>query len=190
MIACYVLIIPAIIYAVLYYRNSAIQYGFIELVTLYGYSLSIFIPVSILWVIHFQSFRWLLIIVSVLLSGSVLVATIWDAVKSDKNKLVAFGIIFGVIFLHTVLAVGMKEYYFDTMLPVNQNTNELGKQTQPSLVADLPNTAEVKPKAEALVAQELSKNVSNTQHPTSDVNNKSPSNEVEVEHNANSTKKA
>jgi hypothetical protein len=164
------------IYTLLYYRNAAIQYSFIELVSLYGYSLPIFVPVSILWVVHFQSFRWFLIIVSVLLSGAVLVSTIWDAVKSDKNKLLAFGIIFGVIFLHSAFAIGMKEYYFDGMLPTNQDGTEVIKQTQPLLIADSPTATEVKPKAEALIAQELPKNDSNIQHPTK-TNNKHESKE-------------
>jgi len=150
-ITCYVLFVPMALYVILYYRNAAIQYGFVELVALYGYSLSIFIPVSILWVFHYQWFRWALIAVSVSLSGFVLVSTIWDAIKSDKNKLVAFGVVFGVLFLHSALAIGMKEYYFDTILPAKQEAYSPAppiKTTLISLVAE-------KPKADALLAPEL-----------------------------------
>jgi hypothetical protein len=49
-----------------------------------------------------------LIVVAVLMSGFVLGSTIWDAVKSDKNRLVAFGVIIGVLFIHAGLTVGIK----------------------------------------------------------------------------------
>uniref|UniRef100_A0A183ELR3 Protein YIPF n=1 Tax=Gongylonema pulchrum TaxID=637853 RepID=A0A183ELR3_9BILA len=71
-IFCYVVIVPFLLYSLLWYRKSDLQYSYIDILCAYGYSLSIFIPVSVLWVLQAQWFRWMLIIVSVVLSGSVL----------------------------------------------------------------------------------------------------------------------
>lgn len=64
--------------------------------------------------VDFGLFRWLLIIVSVALSGSVLVKSLWPAVKADTNQLVALGFIAMVFAAHGLLAVSFKEFYFDT----------------------------------------------------------------------------
>ncbi|CAD5216688.1 unnamed protein product [Bursaphelenchus xylophilus] len=117
LIFLYVTFVPLLVYTVLWYRKSAIQYGYIELLCAFGYSLSIFVPVSVLWIVHYQAFRWTLIVVSVALSGTVLANTVWGAIKTDSNKLVAFGLVAGVILLHSLLAIGIKELYFDTVIP-------------------------------------------------------------------------
>lgn len=46
-IACYVTLVPLVIYILMYYRNTTLQYTYAELIALYGYSLAIFIPVSV-----------------------------------------------------------------------------------------------------------------------------------------------
>uniref|UniRef100_A0A0N5AW30 Protein YIPF n=1 Tax=Syphacia muris TaxID=451379 RepID=A0A0N5AW30_9BILA len=113
LIACYVILIPFALYTLFWYRKSELQYSYLELFCAYGYSLSIFVPVSILWVINIQLFRWLLIVISVLASGTVLMSSIWPALKTDRNRFISFGAILGVLLLHCFLAVTFKEYYFD-----------------------------------------------------------------------------
>lgn len=61
-----------------------------------------------LWIVHYQWFRWSLIVVSVALSGSVLTNTIWSAIRTDSNKLVALGLAGAVLLAHSGLAVGIK----------------------------------------------------------------------------------
>lgn len=41
----------------------------IELLTAYGYSLSVFIPISFVWMIPVEWIRWALVIVGALVSG-------------------------------------------------------------------------------------------------------------------------
>ena len=41
----------------------------IELLTAYGYSLSVFIPISFIWMIPAEPLRWLLVIIGALVSG-------------------------------------------------------------------------------------------------------------------------
>ncbi|KAK0395102.1 hypothetical protein QR680_001117 [Steinernema hermaphroditum] len=132
LIALYVLVVPFVLYNIIWYRQATIQYSYLELLCAYGYSLTIFVPVSILWVVHWDWFRWSLIAVSVFLSGAVLVGSIWPSIKNDSNRLVAFGTIGSILFLHTILAVGFKEYYFDAVhLPSN------GVAAQPDIPAPL-----------------------------------------------------
>ncbi|KAI6184415.1 hypothetical protein M3Y97_00593800 [Aphelenchoides bicaudatus] len=156
-IACYVLLVPLALYILFYYRNTSIQYSYAELLTLYGYSLAIFIPVSVLWVLHFNWLRWTLIGVSIFLSGFVLGNTIFDAIKTDKNKVLVLGVVCGVVVLHAGLAIGMKEYYFDSVLPPKQADDI------PKLPENLPLVSTAKtgtgepPKASALLGPDPSK---------------------------------
>ncbi|KHN78279.1 Protein YIPF1 [Toxocara canis] len=136
LIACYVILIPFALYSLFWYRRSELQYSYLEILCAYGYSLSIFVPVSMLWVIHAQWFRWLLILVSVVLSGAVLTGSVWPAVRSDPNKAVALGTVATVLLLHALLAVGFKEFYFDASQPVHSNQLSL-----PEHFVDLTNAA-------------------------------------------------
>ncbi|CAG9535036.1 unnamed protein product [Cercopithifilaria johnstoni] len=116
-IFCYIVLIPFLLYSLFWYRKSCLQYSYLDILCAYGYSLSVFIPVSILWILQAQWFRWLLIFLSVTLSGSVLVNSIWSAIKNDRNKAIVLGTIVGVLLLHSLVAVGFKNYYFDASLP-------------------------------------------------------------------------
>ena len=60
---------------------------------------------QILWVINFEWFKWILVIIGALLSGGVLVLTFWPAVKDDTKRVAIAAI--GIIFLcHLLLASG------------------------------------------------------------------------------------
>ncbi|KAL3994024.1 Yip1 domain family protein [Acanthocheilonema viteae] len=116
-IFCYVVLVPFFLYSLFWYRKSCLQYSYFDILCAYGYSLSVFVPVSVLWVLQAQWFRWLLIFLSVTLSGSVLVSSIWPAVKNDRNRAIALGTILCVFLLHSLVVVGFKNYYFDASLP-------------------------------------------------------------------------
>ncbi|XP_055697838.1 protein YIPF1, partial [Phlebotomus papatasi] len=48
--------------------------GLLALLCIYGYSLAIYIPVSILWVIQISILQWMLVITAALMSGTVLIS--------------------------------------------------------------------------------------------------------------------
>ena len=77
---------PTILYILLRWRKATTEFTFIEILCIYGYSLSIYIPISILWLINITILQWLLVIVAILLSGSVLVFTFWPSFSTDTNK--------------------------------------------------------------------------------------------------------
>uniref|UniRef100_A0AC34QDT6 Protein YIPF n=1 Tax=Panagrolaimus sp. JU765 TaxID=591449 RepID=A0AC34QDT6_9BILA len=119
LLTSYVIFVPFFLYWILWYRQAAIQYSYLELLCAYGYSMTVFVPVSILYVIHFYWFRWFLMLSGIGISGLMLYNIVWPAIKSDPNKAVAFAIIGGVLLLHTGLALGFKAHYFDSVIPDN-----------------------------------------------------------------------
>ncbi|VDM97540.1 unnamed protein product, partial [Thelazia callipaeda] len=129
-IFCYIVLVPFFLYTLLWYRKSNLQYSYLDILCLYGYSLSVFIPTSILWVFQAQWFRWILIFLSVIPSVCVIVSSIWPAVKNDHNKIISFGTIISIIVLHSLLAVGFKEYYFDASLSSQLEIDEFHRLHQ------------------------------------------------------------
>nr|pir hypothetical protein Y25C1A.7a - Caenorhabditis elegans [Caenorhabditis elegans] len=115
LIFLYVVIVPLLLYGLLWNRRSELLHPYVDLVCLYGYSLAIFIPVSVLWIVDIGWFRWALIFASVGLSGTVLARAIWPAVQNDNNKMIAFGTVISVVVLHFLLAFTFKVYFFDSM---------------------------------------------------------------------------
>lgn len=83
--------------------------GALELICIYGYSLFIYIPVSILWSIQIGTLQWILVMVASTVSGSVLLFTLLPALRVSKHKLF---LIIGIILCHFILAAGFKMYFF------------------------------------------------------------------------------
>ena len=115
----YAWLVPATLYAVFWWlsgsksieeRNSS-SASFLELLCVYGYSLAIYIPVSVLWTIQYSALQWSLVLVGAGLSGAVLVLAIWPSVQNHTQKvgIILIGI---VLLLHLLLACGFMLYFF------------------------------------------------------------------------------
>ncbi|KAH8415388.1 hypothetical protein KR222_007906, partial [Zaprionus bogoriensis] len=81
----------------------------LSLMCIYGYSLAIYIPVSVLWVINISLLQWLLVITAALLSGTVLIAVLTPALRNSQYSLF---LIIGILSAHVVLAAGFLLYFF------------------------------------------------------------------------------
>nr|CAD2165885.1 unnamed protein product [Meloidogyne enterolobii] len=135
----YVLLLPFAIYTYLWYHRAAgLQYSFFDILCAYGYSLSLFVPVSILCpLIPFNWVRWTLLISAAVFSGSVLIISIWAMVKDDPNRFNAFGLCFLVFAAHALLAICLKEFFFDSanfpsdVEPVIKHVTEILNSTTP-----------------------------------------------------------
>ncbi|XP_026286319.1 protein YIPF2 [Frankliniella occidentalis] len=93
--------------------------SFLDLLCLYGYSLTIYIPVSVFWVIQLSWLQWLLALTGASLSATVLVTSIWPAVSQiQTQRYVVLGV---VLVLHVVLAAGFMLYFFHAS-PVSEKT--------------------------------------------------------------------
>ncbi|XP_041944436.1 protein YIPF1 [Alosa sapidissima] len=127
----YAWLVPLALWGFLTWRNSkvvnSVTYTFLEIVCVYGYSLSIYIPAVVLWIIPNEGVRWFSIVAALCLSGSVLVMTFWPAIRDDHHR-VAIAIIVTIVALHVLLAVGCKAYFFSTR--EYDNTSILGQNEE------------------------------------------------------------
>ncbi|CAE1140959.1 YIPF1_2 [Acanthosepion pharaonis] len=114
-------IIPTMLFGLLWWRGSSAGYSFLEMISVYGYSLAIYIPISILWVVQINWFQWLLVIIGASLSGGVLLFTFWPAVREDEKK-IAWAAMFLILLFHALLAIGFVLYFFHVPAPIPNHT--------------------------------------------------------------------
>uniref|UniRef100_A0A8C6UJ10 Protein YIPF n=1 Tax=Neogobius melanostomus TaxID=47308 RepID=A0A8C6UJ10_9GOBI len=114
-IFCYAWLVPLALWGVLLWRSNKVMnlvsYSFMEIVCVYGYSLAVYIPAVIIWILPFMWLQWLSIVVALCLSGSVLVMTFWPAVRDDHPK-IYIAILSAIVAFNVLLAVGCKMYFF------------------------------------------------------------------------------
>lgn len=60
---------------------------------------------QVLWIIPQRAVRWVLVMIALSISGSVLAMTFWPAVRED-NRRVALATIVTIVLLHVLLSVG------------------------------------------------------------------------------------
>ncbi|CAL4119542.1 unnamed protein product [Meganyctiphanes norvegica] len=125
----YAWLVPLAVWGALKWRGSSANISLLELICIYGYSLSIFIPVSIIWMFPQPWLQWCVAIVAPVLSGSVLVRTVWPALSHDAKQ-VALAIAVLILVLHTTLALGFMLYFFkapaaSNKLPANVPPSQL-----------------------------------------------------------------
>jgi len=107
-------LVPATLYGFLWWSGSAAgaaTLSFLELVCLYGYSLAIYIPVSLLWLIQVSWWQWICVLAGAGMSGYVLFLPIWPAVRDQaaKSAIIVMAV---VLALHLLLACGFMLYFF------------------------------------------------------------------------------
>lgn len=148
----YAFIFPFFISLVLYYSKIMCGFSTVELLTSYGYSLSIFVPISFAWMIPSEFIRWVLVIIGAVISGSVVCLPIWQGLKEVmSNKKIAYGIIAIAVGANVALAVGFKMYFFNAPLqssdgipispPVShadQVIAEMEKHSEPEIPGEIP----------------------------------------------------
>lgn len=170
-------LVPTAIFGVLWWRGNQAGYTFLEILCVYGYSLAIYIPVSILWVIQFNWFQWLLVAVGAVMSGLVLVFVFWPAVREEDKK-IAWSIIVVIFLLHLALAVGFKLYFFHVPAQTNTSgstTASIQNITKPPLLKEMNKamkTGETAVKAAAKIAEKGTKQQTTKSRSASNQENK------------------
>ncbi|XP_055950316.1 protein YIPF1-like [Argiope bruennichi] len=124
----YVFLLPIILWGLMWYRQSSNRYTLLEILCVYGYSLAIYVPISVLWVIQVAWLQWILVIIGATLSGTVLLQTFWPIFR-DENKKIAAVVLCLMLLFHTLLAVGFVTYFFQ---PPNSG------KTQVSTISNIP----------------------------------------------------
>lgn len=117
-ICIYVTVVPAALWGLLKWSSDITDLDGLEdgrtpsalqLICVYGYSLFIYIPISVLLSIQVNWFQWMLVIIAAFLSGSVLLLTLLPPLRLSRHKLL---LIIGIIACHSLLAVGFLLYFF------------------------------------------------------------------------------
>ncbi|XP_067128678.1 protein YIPF1 [Centruroides vittatus] len=176
----YIFLIPLAVWGMLWYFNSS-EYGLLEVISTYGYSLAIYIPIAILWLIKSFWFHFIIILIGFILSSSVLMLTFYPAVQETRKKVAGVILIFMLLF-HLLLAFGFSVYFFHPI------TNE--KNIQPSSVTT---------KAMADFTEKIAQNDKSSQNPlkpealriinritvnNDTVNNKTKKKQLNIENNS------
>ncbi|XP_055624307.1 protein YIPF1 [Toxorhynchites rutilus septentrionalis] len=81
----------------------------LSLICVYGYSLAIYIPVSILWTVQVSLFQWLMVATGTFLSGFALLWILMPAIKTSKYHIF---ITPSIGIAHFLLATGFMLYFF------------------------------------------------------------------------------
>ncbi|XP_060531175.1 protein YIPF1 isoform X2 [Cylas formicarius] len=117
-ICLYVTVIPSTLWGLLKYTTEVVDIeglgdtvtpGMLELICIYGYSLFIFVPASVLWSIQIDLLQWLVALIAAFISGSVLLLTLMPALRLSKRK---FLLVLGIIACHVALTAGFMLYFF------------------------------------------------------------------------------
>lgn len=106
---CHSPLIVMFIFLVL--QGSPATPNLLTLVCVYGYSLAIYIPVSVLWVIQVSILQWLLVLTAAFLSGSVLIIILSPALRNSQKSVL---LISAILAAHFLLAAGFMLYFFHT----------------------------------------------------------------------------
>jgi len=120
-IIMYICVMPIALWAVLRWsvdlteevnldiESSPYVPSLLSIVCLYGYSLAVYVPVSILWTIQISLLQWLLVLTAAFLSGSVLINILMPSLRLSKYS---FFLIIGIASAHFLLAAGFMLYFF------------------------------------------------------------------------------
>ncbi len=134
----YTWLIPFILWCFLWWRGNRSRYTLNQLLAIYGYSVSIFIPLVILWLIRNEIIRWLLWAVCTVSSGAVLVRSLWSPMSQESSRL-ATAILVVVVLLHAALSAMFKMYYFSSDLSGTSASIAATAATSPTILSRLGN---------------------------------------------------
>lgn len=81
----YVLVLPVMIWLLFWFRGCQKYYTIIEIICAYGYSLSVFVPVTALFMYQGLMIRYVIITIASLLSGAALTLSFLPVVRTDPN---------------------------------------------------------------------------------------------------------
>ncbi|RWS26640.1 protein YIPF1-like isoform X1 [Leptotrombidium deliense] len=110
----YTIVVPLILWFFFWFRGCALTYTLFEMICAYGYSISIYIPIAILWISNISLIQYASVIIGALLSGSVLTLSFAPVVHSDPSKTfkTSYVVLLLIVTLHALLAFAFLVYFF------------------------------------------------------------------------------
>ncbi|XP_075253786.1 protein YIPF1-like isoform X1 [Convolutriloba macropyga] len=100
----YLVCVPTLYWLFLRWRKSLNMFTLLEIVSLYGYSLTIFLPASLLWLIPVVAVQWSVSIVALLISSAALCLALWPSLQ-EEDMPVSFGTLTAVVLLQGLLVI-------------------------------------------------------------------------------------
>ncbi|ODO05876.1 hypothetical protein I350_04937 [Cryptococcus amylolentus CBS 6273] len=117
----YGLLVPSLLWGATKWLGIG-EWGIAEVLGVYGYSMGVFIPISLLCLIPVGIVRWVLIILGGISSGYFLVRNIYPVLASAENKFAQL-LIGAVVALHGIMIIAMKVIFFSNSVvgpdPIN-----------------------------------------------------------------------
>jgi len=110
--------VPVMLWVVLRYAGISENWSMVEAMTVWGYAMFVWIPVSILCIIPIALLRWVLSGIGFALSGYFLVANVYPVLVSANQKPVRLLIVV-VAVLHAVIALLFKVLFFSYYVETN-----------------------------------------------------------------------
>lgn len=107
----YVIFVPLILWSFCNWRHCQRLYSFIECFCAYGYSLSLFIPITILSLINIGQIQFILFFSAAFLSGSVLLISFAPVVHSDPSNSFKFAYVMLIFILVSHLLLSLFYLY-------------------------------------------------------------------------------
>ncbi|KAF2361723.1 Yip1 domain [Trinorchestia longiramus] len=122
-------LVPLVLYCALRFKTPKPPLSLLHLICLYGYSLSVLVPICIVWAVPVYWLWWCVGIVGVVLSGVVLCKAVWEGLRSgsvsveeedteevvtvnSSLKNVAVVVVAVVAVLHVAMAMLLMVYFF------------------------------------------------------------------------------
>lgn len=102
----YILAVPVGICFLFWFRGCTAMFTLLETICTYGYSMSIYVPISVLWVICPPILQFILVIIGGIMSGGVLSLSFSPVVQSDPSTTVNFSylILILIMGIHSLIA--------------------------------------------------------------------------------------
>ncbi|CAL8075632.1 unnamed protein product [Calicophoron daubneyi] len=99
-------------------RRSVLSsaYKFVDLLSVYGYSLAVFVPASILWTIPNTILQWIMTLVAMVISTAFIVFALFPFLRKSQPKF-AGPLIVVLVVLHCLFSIGLMMTFFHGSTP-------------------------------------------------------------------------
>ena len=114
-ISTYTIAVPIALWLFFWFRGCTFTYSLLELICTYGYSLSVYVPLSLIWaLISYRSIQYVLVIAGAIMSGLVLLLSFTPVVNSDPATTVKYSylILLFILAIHAIVAFTFLVYFF------------------------------------------------------------------------------
>lgn len=112
-LASFSVVVPAIFYAAFRYAGN--PKDFVEILSIYGYSLTVYIPISLLMIPPSPAWQWIMVIVAGCSSTEFLVSNLWKRSPpgwATVSSVKGCACLLGILIEHTALAFVIKLSFF------------------------------------------------------------------------------